>query len=118
MPALPPPEKPVAVLIRRKAEQGHVVKQARRVISNHDEVLKEVEAVGWSVVVHDASVQDVSTQCMMFHEADLIIGPHGAGLVNMLCSCPGTVILEICQSDGFNQSFLRLAAALGLRYIG
>lgn len=117
---LPAPQaarRPVAVLIRRKAEPDK--RKVARVIENHEEVRGAVEAAGWDVVVHDAeSLQDVQGQCAMFYAAELIVGPHGAGLANMLCARLGAVVIEIKQSDaGYNKSFKNLAADLGLRYV-
>lgn len=111
-------ERPVAVLIKRSITKSDRT-TPRRIIRNHDEVLQEIERAGWAVKEHEAHDLGMETQCRMFYEAELLVGPHGAGLTNMLCSCPGTVVLEIKQSNGgFNKSFLRLAEALGLEFVG
>lgn len=116
-PPPPGPKKPIAVLIKRKKEGND--KHPRRVIENHGEVLHGIEKAGWSVMVHDATEQDIPTQCSLFYEAELLVGPRGAGLTNMLCSCHGTAVIEIRQSDGgWNKSFFNLAEALGLKFIG
>lgn len=111
-------QKPIAILIRRRTDT--VKKRSARVIENIVEVLTEVRRAGWDVKVFDAKDQlDAEAQCRLFHSASLVVGAHGAGFTNMLCACPGTTILEIRQStDGYNQVFLRLASALGLKYTG
>ena len=53
----------------------------------------------------------------MFQRAVLILGPHGAGLSNMLYSQPGTFILEgLCRP--VNLCYRNLAKMLGHRYVG
>jgi len=56
---------------------------------------------------------------MMFHSAVMIVGPHGAGLSNMLFSQPGTFIIEgLCYLPVVNVCYQRLAVVLGHRWHG
>jgi len=56
---------------------------------------------------------------MMFHSAVMIVGPHGAGLSNMLFSQPGTFIIEgLCYLPEVNVCYQRLAVVLGHRWHG
>ena len=55
----------------------------------------------------------------MFYNARIIIGPHGAGLTNMLFARPGTFIIEgICRFPDTNVCFLMGAYHLGHLYHG
>ena len=56
----------------------------------------------------------------IFHDAFLIVAPHGAGLTNILWSEPGTYILEVLcyDQDGPRQHYIDLAWSLGHYYYG
>merc|ERR1719183_1964664 len=64
-----------------------------------------------------SSTGDVATQCGLFHGAKLIVGPHGAGFVNLLCARKGTPVIEFQQAQHAHD-FELLTAKLGLPYIG
>ena len=67
---------------------------ARR-IANADEVFMALD--GWeTVTLSDMSVQQ---QIKIFSEASHIISPHGAGLLNVVFSQPGTRVIEIAQKS-------------------
>ena len=56
---------------------------------------------------------------MMFHSAVIIVAPHGAGLVNMYFSQPGTYVVEgVCNLPHVNLCFQRLAHILGHHWHG
>ncbi len=55
----------------------------------------------------------------IFYRARVIVGPHGAGLSNMLFSRPGPVIIEgTCDKPNINTCYLIAAYHLGHRYHG
>jgi capsular polysaccharide biosynthesis protein len=55
----------------------------------------------------------------LFNEAVMIVGPHGAGMLNMIFSEPGTFVVEgVCNIPHLNLCFQRLAHVLGHRYHG
>jgi len=67
---------------------------ARR-LSNAEEVFMALN--GWErVTLSSMSIQD---QIKTFAEASHIISPHGAGLVNIMFSHPGTQVIEIAQKE-------------------
>lgn len=73
---------------------------------------------GWKVVVHSyRSLADMSTQCTLFRNAKMIIGPHGAGFVNLICARKGTPVIEF-QQELHAHDYEILAAKLELPYIG
>jgi hypothetical protein len=56
---------------------------------------------------------------LMFYRARVIVGPHGAGLSNMIFSRPGTVIIEgLCKPPPNRVCYLWCAYNLGHRYHG
>lgn len=55
-------------------------------------------------------------QVALFHSADIIVSPHGAGLANLMFCRPGTRMLEIFPSNFIDEGFLKLAKAMELKY--
>lgn len=65
---------------------------SRRVI-NEAEIEPVLAAHGFSVV--DPAEMSIADQVAVFGEAEAVVGPHGAGLTNLLFSGPRTVVVEI-----------------------
>lgn len=55
-------------------------------------------------------------QIRLFQGADLVVGPHGAGLANAVFCTPGTAIIELTVGHHFNRCFEWLAHACDLQY--
>ena len=54
-----------------------------------------------------------------FNRAAIVVGPHGAGLSNLLFSTPGTMVVEgLCNPPHINMCYTRAIYILGLRYHG
>jgi hypothetical protein len=52
-----------------------------------------------------------------FADADVIVGPHGAGLTNALTSWPGTVLVEFIPDSGLsNLVYMQAGLLLGLDF--
>ncbi|MEM1281777.1 MAG: glycosyltransferase family 61 protein, partial [Cyanobacteria bacterium P01_H01_bin.152] len=60
--------------------------------------------------------QPLSEQIDIFRQAGLVIGPHGAGLTNILYCRPGTRVVEFPVVPMRLNQFAHLAAALDLEY--
>lgn len=93
---------PTNVLISRRNAVG-------RRISNEEELEGALLPLGFEVVC----LEDLTfaQQVELFHRARIVVGPHGAGLTNMVFST-SSVVLEISGPDS-NRSFITLSAALG-----
>lgn len=65
------------------------------------------------VVLEELSFLD---QVALFQSAAAIYSQHGAGLVNIIFSEPGTIVLEQFETDFINPCYAMLAGKLGLRY--
>ena len=66
-------------------------------------------------VFSDDPVPPFEKQMEMFRRAAVIIGSHGGGLVNMVYSEPGTVVVEGTASPPrLNLCFVRLAYILAI----
>lgn len=106
----------LALLVRRDER-----KSRNRAVLNHDEVLAatEEELPGWSVHVFSdyPSPPGILETCKIFSCADLIIGPHGAGFANLICSKKGTPVVEF-QQKYHSWDFELLTMKKGMPYFG
>jgi hypothetical protein len=84
-----------------------------RDVRNEDVLLGELESSGLTRVI--PSEFSIPEQVMLFAEAEMVVGPHGAGLVNTIFSDQIRVI-ECFQSDLIRPYFYHLAMELGHEY--
>ena len=86
-----------------------------RRLLNEEELDPILERNGFVKVTLEAL--PIAEQIAIFRGADVIIGPHGAGLTNIMFCRPGTRILEIFPRAGLHSSaFMRLASLCRLGY--
>eukprot|EP01068_Selenidium_serpulae_P019094 Selendium_serpulae@DN6507_c1_g1_i10.p1 len=114
-----------------KTRQDTVVlikRSKHRWLNHHDaifEMIKEEAAAYQLNVVEfkDNPPPKFKEQMEMFHRAVMVVGPHGAGLSNIVFSNPGTCVIEAACCQGaeikrfeFNPCYERLASFLGHMY--
>jgi len=69
---------------------------AYRFILNEDEIFALFEPLGF--VRYELSKMTIEEQISLFQNAEIVVGEHGAGLVNLLFCKPGTVVIELFQA--------------------
>lgn len=82
---------PVIVYTSRKKANARAIKGLGE--SKMISALKRAVAGKAKVVVHDGS-ETIPKQIEMMKAASILIGPHGAGLTNMLWMCPGSAVIR------------------------
>jgi hypothetical protein len=89
---------------------------ARRVL-NEAEVIATLQDFGFQPLCLEQMSLD--EQIRVFRESDVIIGPHGAGLANIVFSSPGTTLVEFLQDCGMYKAriFSELTALTGGRHV-
>ncbi len=87
-----------------------------RVAVNEAELIAMLERQGVRIVVPGSLT--VTQQIATFRRARLVIGPHGAGLSNIVGYEPGTHLYEFIPSHYPNSCFNHLAQCCGLHYWG
>lgn len=65
------------------------------------------------IVLSELSLRD---QVQAFGDAHLVVGPHGAGLTNVIFGKDPLTLLELHPSDQLNACFWLTASAMGRRY--
>jgi Glycosyltransferase 61 len=89
---------------------------AKRRVVNEDELLTALATLGFEVIVPGALT--FGEQVAAFSSADVVVGPHGAGLANAIFMPRGSTIVELHHADSGLTHYERLAALVGLRYHG
>jgi hypothetical protein len=87
--------------------------QARPLL-NEEQLIVRLASFGVEPVV--LSLLSLDEQIILFREARLVIGPHGAGLTNVVFSRPGSVLYELLPSHYLNPCIARLARMRDLHY--
>ena len=104
---------PVAVPRRRRVYASRTKARKRRLL-NEAELLPMLESYGFEFVCfEDLSFRQ---QIQLMRETDVLVGAHGANLVNILFMQPGARLVELLNQDYLNLVYYRMASALGLPY--
>ena len=85
-----------------------------RSLANEDAVIAALEPLGIQPVA--AEYLSGSAQIALFRNAELVVGPHGAGFANLLFASPGCRVLEMQMDAYCHWGFRRIAALKGLSY--
>jgi hypothetical protein len=101
---------------RDAAEEIYVARtdSGNRVTENEAELIGLLERQGVRIVVPGAL--SVAEQIDAFRAARLVIGPHGAGMSNIVFCQSGAFVYELLPLHYPNAAFNRLAQAAGLNY--
>jgi hypothetical protein len=86
---------------------------ARR-MANEDRLIQALTELEFEIIT--LSSMSVSDQIRAFSEARVVVGPHGAGLANILFSRPGTRLLELRQETYQNDCMRVLAQTSGVHW--
>lgn len=85
----------------------------RRRIVNEPELLQQLEPLGFqSFALENLSVAE---QVALFSQAQIIVGPHGAGLANMIFA-PQAIVVEFMEPGYQNFCYYHVATGLGFTY--
>ncbi|MFC5366499.1 glycosyltransferase family 61 protein [Salinirubrum litoreum] len=85
----------------------------RRSVSNEDELFAELEARGFERYCL-AEMPTAETIALMM-QAEIVVGPHGAGLTDILYADDAAVI-ELCRGEKHSRAYYTLSSQVGLRH--
>ncbi len=86
---------------------------AIRRILNEDAIFEIIKPFGFEKVLMEK--MSVIEQAQLAHEAEFIIGTHGAGMTNIVFARPNTTIIELFQ-EHLDQTFFDLSTTMNLTY--
>lgn len=89
-------------------------KRGKREITNDDAVFEVLQPLGFKR--YDLETMSVSEQVKLFYNAECVVGPHGAGLVNIAFCRQGTKVIEINTPYRVSTCFSDIAHYRGLNY--
>jgi capsular polysaccharide biosynthesis protein len=87
---------------------------ANRLLANEEEVIAALARYGFIPVRLEAL--SLAEQIGLFANARVIVGPHGAGLTNILFARPGCALIELQMSTYVHWIFRLFAAMSGVYY--
>lgn len=110
------------LLLNRKVEKIHGYeriyisreKAQRRKVKNEDEVMELLKPYGFKCVFLES--EPLTRKIELFHSAQVIVAPHGAGLTHLIFCNPGTKVIEFFNPAWMRQSFRLISQYLGLDY--
>ena len=89
-------------------------RRGRRSIVNQHELLRALAPLGFEPVWLERL--PLAEQIELFHRAECVVGPHGAGLTNLLFCRPGAVTVEINTPLRVLPCFAEIAQHRGLQH--
>jgi hypothetical protein len=98
---------------KRRIYASRASQKARR-LQNEGQLLPLLEKFGFEVVFFEKLSFDEQLQLML--ETEILLGIHGANLVNMLFLPPTALIIELMNEAHFNEAYYLLASSLQLPY--
>jgi capsular polysaccharide biosynthesis protein len=106
LPLMAREETPKKFFIQRKGKTRGII--------NQKEVAHHYRSKGWAVV--DLEELSLPEQIALFHNAEEIVGEHGAAFTNLIWCRPGCRVLELCAHNFLNGCYEGIAISLGLRH--
>ncbi len=88
----------------------------KRRVTNEDALLPVLKARGFEIVA--PGLLSLRDQAALFASASVVVGPHGAGMTNILFSPDGARVLELFPSNKVKNTYFLLAKSRGQIYRG
>lgn len=86
----------------------------RRRVSNEEELVRALASLGFEPVVMDGL--SVGEQARMFSEAEVVLGPNGSALANVVFSQPGVRLVELFDSNYYHAADWEMVLRAGGHY--
>ena len=86
----------------------------QRRVADEDRLVARLESIGFTCLT--LSGRPLDEQIELFSRAEVVVGPHGGGLSNLVWCDPGTAVVELYGHDYVNPVFWKLSGTLGLRH--
>ena len=86
----------------------------KRRIKNERRLLEMLEILGFKKATLEG--ESVKEQALMYQNAKVIMGPHGAGFSNIIFSQPEATLIELMNPNWPHGPFAALAEKIGMKY--
>jgi capsular polysaccharide biosynthesis protein len=86
----------------------------QRRLADEDRLVALLEPLGFTCLT--LSGRPLDEQVELFSRAEIVVGPHGGGLSNVVFCRPGTAVVELYADDYVNPVFWGISNHLGLRH--
>ena len=111
------------VEIKKQNNLVLIKRTKNRFIKNNEELKKYLlnycRLKKYNLIIHDDdNLPSIKNQLSLFSNAIIVIGPHGAGLSNIIVCKKNTKIIEYHMNETINLCYCDLTIRLGLEYIG
>lgn len=87
---------------------------ATRRLVNEAEIIARLQDFGFEALT--LTGMTLAEQIRRFARAEMVVGPHGSGLTNLLFAPPGATVIELMPDDQVNHCFWLMANGLDIRY--
>ena len=119
-PLVGPPLVRAAELVRPAVIQVLVIQRVggQRSILNHEDLVQHLRTLYSTVVVHTGA-EPFADQLALFAAAEAVVGPHGAGMSNIVATPPPAAIVELLPvlgANNVNPCYMLLAYHMGHSY--
>ncbi len=93
-------------------------RKGSRVASNFDDLKSKLNAEFDQVATFDSTVGELHArvQISKFFHSDIVIGPHGANIANIMWMQHGTHVIEMASKAKGNMCYYTTASRLNLTY--
>lgn len=92
----------------------YISRVGRRRVVNEEELIEMLKSHQFIII--DDKPRTVAEQVVLYKNASVILGPHGASFSNVIWCEPGTHLIELFSSKYMPPHFLYLATVMQMRY--
>jgi len=93
----------------------YIKRISTRKVANDEELERYMINHGFEI--HAMEWMSIKQQAELFHQASVIVGPHGAGLTNIVFCKPWTTLIELFHPKTIFWHYYAMAASCWLKYI-
>lgn len=97
-----------------KYKRIYITRKFYRIVVNEKKILKALKKYGFRKL--ELESMPVQKQISIFHSAEVIIAPHGAGLANLIFCRPGTTVIELFSPSFIEPHYWLISRLINLNY--
>jgi len=99
---------------KKPSKKLYISRITNRKVNNEEEIFSYLKKLWFEKVILDA--MSIKDQAKLFNDAEIIIGPHGAGFTNLVFCQPWTKVIEMFHEKTVRGHYYALSNACDLDY--